>query len=203
MKIVVYTQRVEIVETYNERRDCADQRIAQWIYTCGFLPLALPNNVAIVTRIMTELLPSGIVLVGGNSLVKYGGSAPERDAVDKYLISWSLKNNTPLYGFCRGMQSILDFFQVELEDISAHVAVNHAIHGEICDMVNSFHNQACKDINTAPLEILAQADDGVIEAIKVKDKAIIGTMWHPEREKPFREQDILRLRQLVEYREDI
>ena len=44
MKIVVFTQRVEVVESYNERRDCADQRIAEFIVECGYIPLPVPNN---------------------------------------------------------------------------------------------------------------------------------------------------------------
>ena len=41
---VLYTQRVEIVESYGERRDCADQNIAKFISACGYLPVPLPNN---------------------------------------------------------------------------------------------------------------------------------------------------------------
>lgn len=43
-------------------------------------------------------------------MVEYGGNAPERDAVDHKLIELCIKNNIPVYGFCRGMQSILDYF---------------------------------------------------------------------------------------------
>ena len=32
MNIVLYTQRVEIVKSYGERRDCADQNIAKFIF---------------------------------------------------------------------------------------------------------------------------------------------------------------------------
>lgn len=39
MKTVLYTQRVEVVKSYGERRDCADQNIARFLSTCGFLPL--------------------------------------------------------------------------------------------------------------------------------------------------------------------
>ena len=52
MKIVFYTQRVEIVESYNERRDCADQRIPRFIESCGFLSIPLPNNVKLVNKII-------------------------------------------------------------------------------------------------------------------------------------------------------
>ena len=44
MNIVFFTQRVEVVESYGERRDCADQRISGFISACGFIPVPLPNN---------------------------------------------------------------------------------------------------------------------------------------------------------------
>ena len=43
MKKIIYTQRVEIVESYNERRDCADVEIAKLIWECGFLPVPVNN----------------------------------------------------------------------------------------------------------------------------------------------------------------
>ncbi len=58
--------------------------------------------------------------------------------------------------------------------------------------VNSFHNQACCRVKQ-PLEVLALADDGVIEAICYREKHILGTMWHPERENPFVDADIRRV----------
>ena len=75
MKIVIYTQRVEVVENYNERRDCADQRISDFIYSCNFLPIPVPNRTNMVGAIVDSLQPSGIILTGGNSLCMYGGNA--------------------------------------------------------------------------------------------------------------------------------
>lgn len=36
MQTVIYTQRVEIVEGYGERRDCADQNIPKFLQVCGY-----------------------------------------------------------------------------------------------------------------------------------------------------------------------
>ena len=41
-----------------------------------------------------------------------------------------------------------------------------------------------------PLEILAKAEDGVIEAVRHKQKPVLGIMWHPEREELFSSDDI-------------
>jgi putative glutamine amidotransferase len=196
MKIVLYTQRVEIVKSYGERRDCADQNIPRFIETCGYLPVPIPNVAAIAINMIEQLNPAGIILTGGNSLVKSGGNAPERDAVEKAVLDKAIENNIPIYGFCRGMQMILDYFGCELQNVTGHVAVRHKINGEIGGIeVNSFHNQACMSIKE-PLEILAKTDDGVIESVCCKDKKILATMWHPEREDPFKEDDILRIQNL-------
>ncbi len=190
MERVVYTQRVEIVESYQERRDCADQNIPRFLQTCGYLPIPIPNVIESVFNFIEQIHPAGIVLTGGNSLNKYGGDAPERDALEIKLLSYALEYDIPVFGFCRGMQVILDFFGCRLEEVYGHVAVHHEIHGIFGERkVNSYHRQACFLVNP-PLEILAKAEDGVIEAVRHKQKPVLGIMWHPEREELFSSGDI-------------
>lgn len=198
MKTVIYTQRVEIVEAYGERRDCADQRIASFIQTCGFLPVPLANERELAEEYIEGIRPAGILLTGGNSLGKYGGNAPERDAMDQALIQLAMEKSIPLYGFCRGMQSILDYFGCGLTNVAGHVAVRHPVCGEgETYEVNSYHNQACISLKEGcGLNVLAQADDGVIEAVCHGELPIAASMWHPEREKQFQERDINRIRTL-------
>ena len=196
MKAVIYTQRVEIIESYNEHRDCADQNIPRFIQVCGYLPIPTPNVLEDLEKFIDYIKPSGIMLTGGNSLLKYGGTAPERDRTDAELIGIAKKNKIPVYGFCRGMQSVLDHFGCNLENVSGHAVVRHRIHGEWGEFeANSYHNQACRQIK-APLKAVAVSDDGIIEAVECKEHRIIATMWHPEREAPFTEADIMRVRQL-------
>ncbi len=197
MKIVLYTQRVEFIESYKERRDCADQRIADFISACGYLPIPVPNKASLAPIIIDELNPVGIILTGGNSLVKCGGNAPERDETDKLYIELAISKAIPLYGFCRGMQSILDFWGEELVPVSGHVAVRIKLNGIIDETlgnynreVNSYHNQGCMSIKSPDLAILAKSEDGVIKAIRHKKFKILGTMWHPEREMVFDNNDI-------------
>ncbi len=198
MKTVIFTQRVEVIESYNERRDCADQRIAGFIRACGFLPLPVPNSPRLCREIVDGIKPAGIILTGGNSLAKYGGNAPERDETEKLLMELSIKGNIPLYGFCRGMQFILDFFGNKLVKVKGHVAVRHRIFGlEDETVVNSYHNEACTGLSNDELTAVMRAEDGVIEKIKHKNLPIAGTMWHPEREDPFREMDIELLKNLI------
>lgn len=198
MRTVIYTQRVEIIEEYGERRDCADQRIADFISACGFVPIPVPNRKELAKEILLNLNPSGIILTGGNSLMCYGGNAPERDEMDKALIELSINYRIPLYGFCRGMQSILDYFGNELINVQGHVAVYHSIQ-EKSDhyKVNSYHQQACVKLkNNCDLSVLARSEDDVIEAICHESLPMIGTMWHPERERQLTVKDVNRVRRL-------
>lgn len=198
MKTVIYTQRVEVVEAYQERRDCADQRIADFIFACGFLPIPVPNKSDLAEEIIKELQPAGIILTGGNSLVMYGGNAPERDSMDFALIKLAIQNHIPLYGFCRGMQSILSYFGNDLINVEGHVAVRHTVKSEDDSYeVNSYHNQACVKLKDGcGLLVAAWAEDGVIEAIQHESLPIMGTMWHPEREKAFTGRDVENLKRL-------
>lgn len=191
MKIIGFTQRVEIVEIYNERRDCADQRIADFISCCGYLPCPLPNKADIAVEIAERVHIDGIILTGGNNLVKYGGDAPERDETEIALIKYCLKTEVPLYGFCRGMQMILDYYACELLKIENHVATRHTIIGEGIEAdVNSYHNFGCCKVKNKNLTVLAKSEDGVVEMICHKQFPIWGTMWHPERETPYNQGDI-------------
>ena len=152
-----------------------------------------------VEKIIENIKPSGIILTGGNSLVKYGGNAPERDEIDNLLIMYAVKNHIPLYGFCRGMQSILDFFGNDLIDVKGHIGVRHKIIGnDISREVNSYHSQACMELKNDTLEIVMQSEDGVIEEVKHKYLPIYGTMWHPERENEFKSDDINLIKKIME-----
>lgn len=195
-KIAIYTQRIEIVKSYGEHRDCADQRISQFLEICGYIPVPVSNVISNLAAFVNAVNPTGILLTGGNSLEKYGGDAPERDRTDHQLINIALHQNIPLYGFCRGMQSVLDYFGCSLENVVGHAAVRHMVDGRWGKQeVNSYHNQACRELKK-PLQVMEQTEDGVIEAASYPEKKIVVTMWHPERETPFQEADIARVRKL-------
>ncbi len=196
MKKIFYTQRVEVIESYGERRDCADQNIPRFLQACGYHPFPIPNVIENLEDYLREAGAEGILLTGGNSLVCYGGNAKERDRTDEQILCWAIKNRIPVYGFCRGMQSILSHFGIGLEQVEDHAGVRHYVSGEWGErIVNSYHNQAATQVN-AQLIVTAVAADGVIEAIRHKEYPIIASMWHPERETPFVGEDIQRIRKL-------
>lgn len=190
MKVIAYTQRVSILEDYNERRDCADQMIPNLLQYCGYIPIPIPNVPKLVESIMTEIRPKGFFFSGGNSLVKYDGDAPERDETEKILTDWAIKNDLPVFGICRGMQFLADYFGANLSKIENHVRIRHKIHGIINrEAVNSYHSFGLFNVPDI-LKALAYAEDNSIEAFKHNTFKIIAVAWHPERESIFSNEDV-------------
>lgn len=190
MKIAFLSQRVDVIDSYNETRDCLDQ---QWINLCtqlGFVAIPIPNNKENLQNLLYKITPESIILTGGVSPIKYGGFSSQRDEIDNILIQYSINKNIPLLGVCRGMQSICLYFDFDLIEVENHVAKDHKINGIITDNVNSFHSLATTNIDENLFEVLAKSEDNVIEAIKHKNKKITGIMWHPERYSPFKNEDI-------------
>lgn len=182
MKKILYTQRVEVVAGYQERRDCADQQIARFIWRCGFLPMAMNNLPEQTAQYMEALQPEGIVLTGGNDLAAYGGNAPERDETERKLLEIAIRDHIPLLGFCRGMQFLAWHFGAKLAPVAGHVATRHRLDGDFAAReVNSYHNFSVQELPGC-FEVLAQAEDGVIEAVRHRTQRLLGIMWHPERE---------------------
>lgn len=197
MKRIMYTQRVSIVSDYQERRDCADQRIAEFLYACGFLPIPVPNNVILAEKMFYELSPNGVVFTGGNNLLSYGGDAPERDETEFRLLKLAKENHIPVYGFCRGMQLILTDAGCQLEKVEEHVVKHHMITGPFGSReVNSYHTLGCKKMDEKEFAILASSQDGVIEAVADVGNLVLGTMWHPERELPYDKADVKMVQRL-------
>lgn len=195
MKRVLYTQRVEVVACYGERRDCADQRIPRFIRACDYLPVPLPNVPDIATQLLDDLAPAGLVLTGGNDLGRYGGNMPERDETEARLLQVAFERGVPVFAFCHGMQVIIDHFGGKLVGVVSHVASRHEVSGEISREVNSYHNMAAMEA-PAPLRVIARSQDGVVEAVACGMPKLTAIMWHPEREERFLAQDIEMLKAL-------
>lgn len=190
MKIVGVTQRVVLDEKTGERRDALDQRWIDFLKSCGFIPLLLPNRPAAAKALLERIKPEAILLTGGGDLKAYGGNAPERDRTEFFLIRHCLKKNVPLLGVCRGMQTLQHFYHVKLSPVRGHVSRSQKIraNGSV-RIVNSFHRFGTKQTRS-PLTAWAFADDGVIKAVRHEKAPVWGIMWHPERFRPFRKQDI-------------
>lgn len=138
-------------------------------------------------------------------LQKIGEVYPDRDNYDFKLLELAIRKDIPILGICRGFQIINVFHGGSLyQDLSyrdeetfkhnqGHSSdlVTHTIHIKKDSklfllledekiLVNSFHHQIVKEVGD-DLEVSAQAEDGVVEAIEHKSyKFMLGVQWHPE-----------------------
>lgn len=194
MKIGV-TTRVVSGNGYAEDRDALAQ---DWGH---FLAKALPDVrwMALPNLGPTEIVPycqgwgiDRLIFSGGNDI----GASPLRDATELSLLTWSEQQKIPVLGICRGMQLMAHRAGIGLSPVKGHVATRHALHGTRDDIVNSFHN-LCLVESPEGYEVLAQSEDGCIEAIRHIILPWEGWMWHPERETAFASRDIERLKGLL------
>lgn len=208
---VAVTQRIESVESHGEIRDSMDQKLSQWLIQAGFLPFPVPNILAVVNaddtnqvaeqsrlRNWLEIIqPDAILLSGGNDI----GECPERDATEYFLLSCARDKKIPVLGICRGLQFMAVWSGGRLFQVENHIRTRHQLIIDKPDVdlpcdVNSFHQWGLVDC-PPDFQVIAHAEDGVIEAIRHKQLPWEGWMWHPERESPFTNQDSERLKALL------
>jgi gamma-glutamyl-gamma-aminobutyrate hydrolase PuuD len=202
MKVVAVTQRVDHFADRNEIRDALDQRLITFLFEAGFIPVPLPNRLykALPNDTcehegldvwLAVIKPHAFVLSGGNDI----GQCRERDLTEGLILDYACQHKMPLLGICRGMQMMAHWAGAELCSVQGHIRTKHRVTGEISGDVNSYHGFS---VATCPLEfdVLAKSEDGEIEAIHHHSLPWEGWMWHPEREAPFDERDIERLRSL-------
>lgn len=198
MKIVLVTQRVYVNIDYGERYDQLDQRWITFLQSLDIWPVLAPNNPSLIKKFIEKHSIDGVLLTGGNSLVRYGGDAPERDETEKTLLDWALNKDVPLLGVCRGMQVIQNYYDNELCNVTGHVGERHILSVESgCRLsdsllhypsVNSYHNQGATDVS-GDIVKAAESEDGVVMAIEHIDRQVFGVMWHPEREETIQAGD--------------
>lgn len=210
--IVAITQRIDRIEARNELRDSLDQRMVQWLSHAGVLSVPVPNvlvNVNNSSKVsehsalqnwLETVQPDALVLSGGNDIGEY----LQRDVTERYLLSWAESKKIPVLGICRGLQMIAVWAGVSLIKVEAHAGVRHALKAVTKNEdwpthVNSFHNWG---LGSCPegFDVMAQAADGSIEAIRHSTLPWEGWMWHPERETTFNQIDVMRFRALLNIR---
>jgi putative glutamine amidotransferase len=134
---------------------------------------------------------------------------PQRDALELPLARAALAADLPVFGICRGVQTLTVAAGGSLHqdlsllgrDRTAHqqraagkdeTALAHPVRvdagsrlaaavGEGEQQVNSFHHQAVRDVPTG-FVVTARSPDDVVEALEDPHRSfLIGVQWHPER----------------------
>lgn len=210
-KLVGITQRVVHFPDREERRDALDQAWAAFLGACDLDMIPIPNRLDDPIAYLAHVGVDAIILSGGGNVsdqwptlngkppalpMMLPDVAPERDKVESKLLHASLAQGWPVIGVCRGMQFINLFHGGRLEPLSGHVGISHRL--SIVDsefpfeaQVNSFHDFGVPLAGLGDeLHILAEVD-GYAEAILHRSAKHLGIMWHPERNTPWSQKDIM------------
>lgn len=190
--------------------------IAQAVIRAGGLPVFIPSGIDETTLRAIYERVDGVLIPGGPDVdpVHYDEAAHptvvidyERDAVELPLARWSVADDVPLFGICRGHQVINVALGGSLiQDIPSHIPTDirhdteageprdeprHTVNidgssalasvmGLTLLHVNSLHHQAVKQ--AAPsARVTAISEDGIIEGIEFPGKRFaLSVQWHPE-----------------------
>ncbi len=136
-----------------------------------------------------------LIISGGNDLNRLKKSKRNfiRERLDKHIIAKSIKLNIPLLGICYGAQLISSYYGNKIIKQKGRNNKKNQIKFSKSDFFNvktitikSFYNFAIK-IDKNILEVLATSKNNCIEAFKIKKRKIYGIMWHPERDRSFKQ----------------
>lgn len=184
MKKIALTQRLIENDNYLEIRETLDINWAKLLSYAGFIPVVLPFEYD-----FKKLSFDGLIFTGGNDLSSISGSEidKKRDMFEKEILAHCIANSIPVFGICRGMQLINEYFGGTLKRVKNHVACRHLL--DIGNEVNSYHNFGI-DKPGQGLLVEAKSNDGTIEIIRHDKYKIYAQMSHPEREIPFKEYEV-------------
>ena len=117
---------------YDRRNEYYEKYDSNWTTLLETLNLQpYPILIELLAQIMDRKANlDGFILTGGNDLSHLSGAnnlSKNRDDLEFFLIKYSIENDLPLFGVCRGMQIINHFFIGNIVKIKNHVAVNHKI----------------------------------------------------------------------------
>ena len=180
-------------ENYIDDRDALSHDWASLLEKISIIPILIPNSLLEIEEFLDEIELDGIILSGGDNI----GEFPLRDKNENKIMEYAINKKIPIFGVCRGMQIINQFFGggiIKTTD-RKHVGKSHSItvnkekiFSFLDDdkiMVNSFHNNIIIETKLGKnLTTLAKdTNDESVEAFMHSKYPIIGIMWHPERMK--------------------
>lgn len=183
---------------YNDRKvvlissgGCGDGSLGAIAFRSLGFDVYYTNDPANIHLADLVILPGGadvdFTRYNGNSKL-CGHPSPMMEAFDRAVLPIALKDEIPIFGICRGHQSLWVELGGKLEeDITdrhskiRHMIGGHDVHGNWGKaIVNSLHHQAPKyPIPNSDIAIQMHAPDGTIEAFSYAGFAV-AVQWHPE-----------------------
>lgn len=166
------------------------------------------------------VLPGGKdVLWGGGGDYSFYNSDAERflEHFDKYTLPKYIEAQTPIYGICRGMQTLVRHFGGILEqnlgsdhgyskdtdDLKANklrYEKNYELLSKATTFVGSWHHQGCAIYNLPEEFDLVASTGGIVEFARHKTLPIIIEQSHPERN--FAEIETIFIKELLKIKDD-
>lgn len=189
--------------------DVAARALVEAIYAAGGEPLmvhpAAPGASVDVDAVRERIwFADGVLLPGGGDVAaRWSGQEPhpsqydvdeEQDAFDIAVARHALGTGLPLLAVCRGTQVVNvalggDLVQDLGERIHRHVVHEIAVDSGTglarlvgtTPTISCYHHQGIGRLGSG-LRAVAQAPDGVIEAVELEGSAgwYLGVQWHPE-----------------------
>ena len=173
--------------SYNEPRDSIS---GDWSrYMLSAFPdsqfIFIPNIEEDVVHYLSKWNINVLILSGGDDL----GIFPARDKTETLAFLYALKMRIPIIAVCRGLQLVHSYYGGKLKSgdnkfIEKHRVTKHLINMDNHSIeVNSYHTyKIIEETVNKDFEIFARCkDDNSIEGMR--NKQILGIMWHPERDK--------------------
>lgn len=196
MKRIGITMRVVQASGYDEPRDALAHDWIEFMATAfddvGWMPI--PNLGTEVIDYIQNWGINAFIFSGGNDI----GTEPLRDTTEKVILDYAIAHKMSVFGVCRGLQFLQNYCGGELQACRAdqHVAKTHSVTTDQGDqIVNSYHNFGVRvEQLNSKLSSMATTVDGWVEGVQLKGVPIQAVMWHPERDKPYRETDIQLMR---------
>jgi putative glutamine amidotransferase len=129
-------------------------------------------------------------------------SCPYRDYFDEYMLPQYIQSNTPIFGICRGHQTLANYFGCRIDNLKNHITSSQynrsqkvhslefnkskfaqkilsSINQEKKYKVNSLHHQGVFSDNEKYIN-LATAKNGYPEVMVARDYPVASVQYHPE-----------------------
>lgn len=178
-----------------------------YLWSFGLEPLVLHPSESEGSLLGKLRRSAGLLLIGGPDVPAefYGGRCHQtirpqevgKVQTDFLALHCAVALNKPVLGICAGMQTLAVYFGgtlmphipeagsvIEHQSTIARHPVNLSPGGERLFRsqrfeVNSRHHQ-CVEYPGPELSVMAEADDGIIEAVAHRNLPVVGVQWHPE-----------------------
>jgi|GEM_PF-4164774 len=175
--------------------DRLDHAWLRLLLACDLVPVPVPNDMALVSRLWQQVRPAGLVVIGDGVPVEWGGDQPARDATAHRLLDFAYAAQVPVVGIDYGMQLMV------LREGGLHAAnprdpaslYDIRIKGERAT-VQGRNPHMITDAGPA-FSVWAQAiQDDSVEGVRHRQHPALGLAWRPDLPTKLQARDVTLIR---------